>query len=52
MPKRKTEDKPAAPIRVLKTASCKSVTAKAKLTYKIGCTPDSKIYLRIAENAG
>jgi hypothetical protein len=46
----KPEDNPA--VRVLKTATCKTVTGKSTLTYQIGCLPDSRIHLRISKNSG
>jgi hypothetical protein len=42
----KTED-----IRILKIASCPSVTKKSTLTYQIGCTPEGAIQLRIYANS-
>ena len=39
-------------IRVLKTDTCSTLSGKSKITYHIGCTPDSKIYIRISTNTG
>ena len=39
-------------MRVLKTATCKSISGKSTLTYQIGCTPDSSIHFRITKNTG
>tara|TARA_R110002072_G_scaffold3149_7_gene23523 strand:+ start:12989 stop:13489 length:501 start_codon:yes stop_codon:yes gene_type:complete len=39
-------------IRILKTETCNTLSASAKITYNIGCTPDSKIYFRITNNTG
>jgi hypothetical protein len=47
---KKTEDNPD--MRVLKTASCKTITGKSVLTYQIGVTPDSVVHLRITKNTG
>jgi hypothetical protein len=47
---KKTEDNPD--MRVLKTASCKTITGKSTLTYQIGVTPDSVVHLRISKNTG
>jgi len=44
----KTEDN----MRVLKTATCKTLTGKSTLTYQIGATPDSVVHLRISKNSG
>jgi hypothetical protein len=38
-------------IRVLKIASCKSITGKSTLTYHIGCTPDHTVHIRISNNS-
>jgi hypothetical protein len=37
-------------IRILKIASCLSVSGKSTLTYHIGCTPDGDIQLRVYAN--
>ena len=43
----------AAPeVRVLKTATCASTSGKSKLTYEVGCTPDSELHMRITANTG
>jgi hypothetical protein len=47
---RKHEDKPD--MKVLKTATCKTLSGKSTLTYQIGVTPDSIVHLRIAKNDG
>ena len=39
-------------IRILKTATCPNLSDSAKLGYHIGCTPDSKIQLRVHSNTG
>ena len=39
-------------MRVLKTATCKTLSGKSTLTYQIGCTPDAEIHLRITKNSG
>jgi hypothetical protein len=39
-------------IRVLKTATCKTLSGKSTLTYQIGSTPDSVVHLRITKNSG
>ena len=39
-------------MRVLKTATCKTLSGKSTLTYRIGVTPDSTLHLRIAGNTG
>ena len=39
-------------MRVLKTATCKTLSGKSTLTYRIGCLPDSTVHLRIAKNDG
>ena len=46
----KSEDNPD--MKVLKTATCKTLSGKSTLTYQIGCTADSTIHLRIAKNSG
>ena len=44
------EDNPD--MRVLKTATCKTLSGKSTLTYQIGCDPDSVVHLRITKNDG
>ena len=39
-------------VRVLKIASCPSLSGKSTLTYELGCTTDSEIQLRISANTG
>ena len=39
-------------IRVLKTASCESLSGRSTLTYEIGCTGDKLILIRLIENTG
>ena len=46
----KSEDNPD--MRILKTATCKTVTGKSTLTYQIGSLPDSSIHMRISKNTG
>lgn len=43
---------PEISIRILKQETCPSLTGKSKLTYHIGCTADSAIYIRIYSNSG
>jgi hypothetical protein len=47
---KKPEDNPD--MRILKTATCKTLSGKSTLTYQIGCSPDSNIHLRITKNDG
>ena len=44
------EDNPD--MRVLKTATCKTLSGKSTLTYQIGTLPDSTIHVRITKNTG
>ena len=46
----KSEDNPN--MRVLKTATCKTVTGKSTLTYQIGTLPDATLHIRISKNTG
>lgn len=39
-------------IRVLKTGTCPSLSGKSKLTYEIGCSPESDLLVRISKNSG
>ena len=39
-------------IRILKVATCPSLSGKSTLTYHIGCNEKSKILFRIANNTG
>ena len=45
----KTED---TSMRVLKTATCKTITGKSTLTYHVGASPDDEIHVRIHANDG
>ena len=42
----------ATDVRILKTATCASTSGKSKLTYEVGCTPDSQVHVRITANTG
>jgi hypothetical protein len=46
----KPEDNPD--MRILKKATCKTLSGKSTLTYQIGCLPDSTVHLCIAGNDG
>ncbi|MER2513539.1 MAG: hypothetical protein ABTQ25_14165 [Nitrosomonas ureae] len=39
-------------IRILKVATCPSLSGKSTLTYQIGCTAESDIHFRIVANTG
>ena len=39
-------------VRILKAATCASTSGKSKLTYEVGCTPDSEVHVRITANTG
>ena len=39
-------------MRVLKTATCKTLSGKSTLTYQVGITPDSVVHIRITKNSG
>ena len=45
----KTEDHPD--MKILKTSTCKTISAKSTLTYQIG-TEDDEIHVRITKNTG
>jgi hypothetical protein len=47
---KKPEDNPD--MKVLKTATCKTITGKSTLTYQIGALPDSTVHIRISNNSG
>ena len=47
---KKPEDNPD--MRVLKIATCKTLSGKSTLTYQIGASPESIIHLRISKNNG
>jgi hypothetical protein len=49
MTKEKTEDDT---MRVLATGTCNTLTGSSKLTYNIGASPDSEIYIRVHSNTG
>jgi hypothetical protein len=39
-------------MRILKIASCPTCTAKATVTYQIGCTADNQIKFKVVANSG
>lgn len=39
-------------MRILKIASCPTCTAKATVTYQIGCTNDQQVKLKVVANSG
>ena len=43
---------PESAVRVLKTATCSSLSGKSKLTYNVGCTAGADIQFRVVENTG
>jgi len=42
--------KDVTPMRILKIASCQTVSGKSTLTYHVGCFPDGDIHVRIYSN--
>ena len=47
------ETKPtSAEVRVLRAATCPSLSGKSTLTYELGCDGASALQLRIAKNSG
>ena len=45
----KTED---TSMRVIQTATTKSISGRSSLTYQLGCTPEDKVHIRITKNSG
>jgi len=43
---------PESAIRILKTATCPSLSGQSKLTFVIGLSPKSEIYFRVSANTG
>lgn len=39
-------------IRILKTATCPSLSGRSKLGYSLGCTEQKKVLIRITKNSG
>jgi len=39
-------------VRIVKTATCASVSGKSQIKYDVGCAPDAEIHLRISANTG
>ena len=48
MPRRKQQ----TDMKSLTTATCRSITGKAKLTYRIGATPEKEVHFIVHENDG
>ena len=46
----KSEDNPD--MRVLKTATCKTLSGKSTLTYQVGVQDDESVHVRISKNTG
>lgn len=44
----KNQDEP----RVLRAASCGTLSGRSNLVYQVGCTPDGDVQLRITESSG
>ena len=47
-----TVSQSAPEVQVLKTTTCASTSGRSKLTYEVGCTPDSEVHVRITANTG
>jgi hypothetical protein len=47
---KKSENEPD--IKILKTATCPTLSGKSTLTYQIGLSPESVVHLRISKNSG
>jgi len=47
---KKSKDNPD--MKILKTATCPTLTGKSTLTYQIGLSPESVVHLRISKNSG
>ena len=47
---KKSEDNPD--MKILKTATCPTLSGKSTLTYQIGISPESVVHLRISKNSG
>lgn len=43
---------PAASMRVLKIATCPSLSGRSQLTYHLGCNAEGDIQLRVVQNSG
>ena len=48
----KLDDSTNDSIRVLKKATCKTLSGKSTLTYHVGADPDDEIHVRITKNVG
>jgi len=48
----KPEDKLSESMKVLRSATCRSISGKSTIKWQLGVAPDSIIHLRIAENDG
>lgn len=50
--KSKPEVSSAPAIRILKIATCPSLSGASQLTYEIGCNAESAIYFQVSKNSG
>ena len=48
----KFQDPMAGQIKVLKTATCESLSGQSTLTYQLGYTENKEVYTRVSENSG
>lgn len=48
----KKEAQPTDDLRVLKVATCPSLSGKSTLTYHVGCNTDNAIHFRVVANTG
>ena len=47
---KKSDDNPD--MKILATATCKTLSGKSTLSYQIGLSPESIVHLRISKNSG
>lgn len=50
MPKK--EVIPVVPMRLLRVATCPSLSGRSQLTYHIGCNAESEVSIRVTQNSG
>lgn len=50
MPKK--EVVPVVPLRLLRVATCPSLSGRSQLTYHIGCNAESEVSIRVTQNSG
>lgn len=47
----KKEAVPVSPLRVVKINTCSSLSGRSQIAYKVGCSADSEVAIRVSQNS-